>query len=171
MDRYSYVLEKCREANFRRLRAFDVVGGASFSTWITIAAQRLCLDHDRSRYGRHRATLESGEPNARRALRRALANAVGAEVDTDLLPDTTALSAEAMVIRADREARVRMALASLPARDRLLLALRFEDDLSASSIAGLIGMPTPFHVYRRLNALLSQLRAVLITRGFDGRDG
>ena len=38
MDRYSFVLEKCRESDFRRLRAFDIYGGASFSTWLTIAA-------------------------------------------------------------------------------------------------------------------------------------
>lgn len=171
MDRYSFILEKCRESDFRRLRAFDINGGASFSTWFTIAARRLCLDHDRSRYGRHRAMLESGEPNARRALRRTLANAVGAEIDTDLLPDTTELSAEARAIRAERDTRLQMALASLTARDRLLLALRFEDDLSASNIAGLLGVPTPFHVYRRLNGLLSQLRALLISSGIDAGDG
>jgi RNA polymerase sigma factor (sigma-70 family) len=171
MDRYSYILEKCREADFRRLRAFDVNGGASFSTWLTIASRRLCLDHDRSRYGRHRATLESGEPNTRRALRRTLVNAVGAEIDTDLLPDTSALSADARAIRDERDARLRLALASLTPRDRLLLALRFEDDLSASNIAGLLGVPTPFHVYRRLNLLLGRLRALLISRGIDGRDG
>ena len=147
MDRYSFILEKCRESDFRRLRAFDINGGASFSTWLTIAARRLCLDHDRFRYGRHRATLESGEPNAQRPLRRTLANAIGVEIDTDLLPDTTALSADARAIRDERDATLQSALATLTARDRLLLALRFDDDLSASKIAGLLGVPTPFHVY------------------------
>lgn len=171
MDRYSFILEKCRESDFRRLRAFDINGGASFPTWLTIAARRLCLDHDRARYGRHRATLESGEPNAQRSLRRTLANAVGAEIDTDLLPDTKALSADARAIRDERDARLQTALASLTARDRLLLALRFDDDLSASKIAGLLGVPTPFHVYRMLNLVLGRLRALLISRGIDGRDG
>ena len=170
MDRYSYILEKCRESDFRRLSAFDVDGGASFSTWLTVAARRLCVDYDRSRYGRHRAKLASGEPNDRRAVRRRLSIAVGAEADTDLLPDT-ALSAEARAIKADFAARLQTAIATLPARDRLLLALRFEDDLSASSIAGLLGVPTPFHVYRRLNALLRHLRSVLIAVGIDHYDG
>jgi RNA polymerase sigma factor (sigma-70 family) len=170
MDRYSYILEKCREADFRRLRSFDVHGGASFSTWLTVAARRLCLDHDRSRYGRHRATLESGKSNECQALRRALAN-VGAEIDTDLLPDTARISAEAEAIRVERDLRLQSALASLTARDRLLLALRFEDDLSASAIAGMLGVPTPFHVYRKINGLLTRLRAVLVSRGIDGRDG
>lgn len=171
MDRYSFILEKCRESDFRRLRAFDVNGGASFSTWLTIAARRLCLDHDRSRYGRHRATLESGEPNVQRPLRRSLATAIGVELDTDLLPDTAALSADARAIRDERDAALQSALATLTARDRLLLALRFDDDLSASKIAGLLGVPTPFHVYRMLNSVLGRLRALLISRGIDGRDG
>ena len=51
------------------------------------------------------------------------------------------------------------------AADRLLIKLRFDDDLSAREIAGLVGLPTPFHVYRRLNALLGQLRRVLRQRG------
>ena len=171
MDRYSFILEKCRESDFRRLRAFDINGGASFSTWLTIAARRLCLDHDRSRYGRHRATLESGEPNTKRPLRRTLANAICVEIDTNLLPDTTALPADARAIRDERDATLQSALATLTARDRLLLALRFDDDLSASKIAGLLGVPTPFHVYRMLNSVLGRLRALLISRGIDGRDG
>ena len=57
------------------------------------------------------------------------------------------------------------ATARLGATDRLLLKLRFDDDLSAREIAGLLALPTPFHVYRRLNALLQELRRVLQQRG------
>src|SRR5438309_109170 len=58
----------------------------------------------------------------------------------------------------------------LAAADRLLLKLRFDDDLSAREIAGLVGLPTPFHVYRRLNALLGELRRVLRQRGIHGAE-
>src|SRR5690348_15868471 len=54
MDRYAYVLEKLREGNFHRLRAFDEKRGARSSTWLTLAARRLCVDYERRRYGRSR---------------------------------------------------------------------------------------------------------------------
>jgi hypothetical protein len=41
--------------------------------------------------------------------------------------------------------------------------LRFEDGLSAQRISGLMGFPTPFHVYRRLNRVLTDLR-----KGLEG---
>ncbi len=56
-------------------------------------------------------------------------------------------------------------LAALEARDRLLLKLRFEDDLSAREIATIMGFPTPFHVYRLLTIVLGSLKATLRQRG------
>jgi hypothetical protein len=53
----------------------------------------------------------------------------------------------------------------------LLLALRFEDDLSASRISRMLGLPTPFNVYRRLNVVLRQLRAGLEARGINSVNG
>lgn len=169
MERYAYILEKCREADFRRLRAFEPDGGASFSTWLTVTARRLCLDHARARYGRHRETIAgSADGDQLRALRRMLADSVGAEFDTDLLPDTETLAADVGAIHAERDASLRAVLAALTPRERLLLALRYEDDLSAARIASVLGLPTPFHVYRQLNALLARLRAALTARGIDG---
>jgi hypothetical protein len=46
--------------------------------------------------------------------------------------------------------------------------MRFEDQRSAAEIARAMGFPTPFHVYRRLNKLLGELRATLEARGIDG---
>ena len=51
--------------------------------------------------------------------------------------------------------------------DKLLLTLRFEDQRSAAEIARVVGLPTPFHVYRRLNRLLDGLRARLAAEGID----
>ena len=59
------------------------------------------------------------------------------------------------------------ALASLAPRDRLVLAMRFEDDLSAREIAEVVGFPTPFHVYRRINKVLDTLRESLAGRGVE----
>jgi len=167
MERYAYMLERLAEGNHRRLRAYQADGRARFSTWLTVAARRLCLDFHRTRYGRSRPT---SDPDLRR-VRRSLADALGADIDTDLLPDSEAASAEALTIRRERDARLHAAVAALPAQDRLLLVLRFEDDLPASRIASVAGYPTPFHVYRRLNAILAGLRATLESHGLDDSAG
>jgi RNA polymerase sigma factor (sigma-70 family) len=161
MERYAYILERLAEGNHRRLRAYQADGRARFSTWLTVAARRLCLDFHRTRYGRSRPTRDPDEATALRRVRRSLADSLGVAIDTDLLPDAEADSAEAVTIRRERDARLHAAVSALPAPDRLLLALRFEEDLSASRIASLAGYPTPFHVYRRLNAVLAGLRAAL----------
>ncbi len=171
MDRYTYILEKLYEDDCHRLRAYQADGRASFSTWLTVAARRLCLDQLRSRYGRSRPTKDPDKSSALRGVRRLLADSRGADLDTDLLADSGATSADRELIRRERDARLHAALAALPAPDRLLLALRFEDDLSASKIADLVGLPTPFHVYRRLNAILATLRAALQSHGIDGSAG
>jgi RNA polymerase sigma factor (sigma-70 family) len=171
MERYSYILEKLREGDFRRLRAFQADGSARFSTWLTVASRRLCLDHHRTRYGRSRPERDSSDAAPLRAIRRQLADSLSAEFDTDLLPDAGALPADHAAVRAERDTGLRDALQALPPRDRLLLTLRFEDDLSAARIGGILGFPTPFHVYRRLNAVLGQLRVALQSRGIEGVDG
>jgi RNA polymerase sigma factor (sigma-70 family) len=171
MERYSYILGKLRENDFRRLRAFLADGRASFPTWLTVAARRLCLDYHRSRYGRTRAGRDSEVAAPLRALRRRLADSVSADLDTDLLPDAGARPADEGLVQAERDHRLRAAVETLPARDRLLLTLRFDDDLSAARISGILGFPTPFHVYRRLNAVLGQLRSALRSHGIEGADG
>ena len=56
-------------------------------------------------------------------------------------------------------------LNDLPAESRLLIKLRFEDDLSAQEIATLLNRASPFHVYRQLNALFAEIRQRLLMRG------
>jgi RNA polymerase sigma factor (sigma-70 family) len=170
MERYAFILEKCREADFRRLRAFDPAGGAAFSTWLVVIAQRLCHDHHRALYGRRRDASDDPQARDARALRRALVESVG-EPDTERLPAAADDAPDVTTIRAERAEILRTALGALTPRERLLLALRFEDDLSAARIAQVLGIPTPFHVYRQLNAVLMRLRAALGARGMrDGHD-
>ena len=167
MERYAFVLEKCREHDFRRLRAFDPAGPASFSTWLAVTARRLCVDHDRARIGR-RPPSSSARATARWDLRRALSDGGSSGVDVDEVPDDSAVSAEVAALRAERDASLRSAIAMLAPQDRLLLTLRFQDNLSAARIARLLDMPTPFHVYRHLRSVLRRLRATLEGRGIDG---
>jgi RNA polymerase sigma factor (sigma-70 family) len=171
MERYSYILGKLRESDFHRLRTFDPNAGASRSTWLAVAARRLCLDYHRSLYGRQRPILVTDQSDELRMVRRSLAASIFAEIDTDLLPDCVTLGADAQAVLTQRNSFLRAELARLTARERLLLALRFQDELSASRMAGILGLSTPFHVYRQLNSVLARLRTALTARGLDGIDG
>jgi RNA polymerase sigma factor (sigma-70 family) len=171
MERYSYMLGKLRESNFRRLHTFDPEAGASFSTWLAVAARRLCLDYHRNVYGRQRSTLTTSRSEEQRIARRSLADSIGVEIDTDFLPDTAAIGADVRAVLVERNAILCAELARLLPRERLILALRFQDSLSASRMARVLGFPTPFHVYRQLNTILRGLRGALVARGFDGSEG
>jgi RNA polymerase sigma factor (sigma-70 family) len=171
MERYAYILGKLREADFHRLRTFDPDAGATFSTWLAVAARRLCFDYHRSLYGRQRPTLATDRSEALRTFRRSLVDSIGTKIDADLLPDSASLPADAQVVLTERNALLARELSRLAPRERLLLALRFQDGLSASRIARIVGLPTPFHAYRQLNSILTCLRTALKARGFDGIDG
>jgi RNA polymerase sigma factor (sigma-70 family) len=166
MDAYTYLVEQLRSDDYRRLRAYNPDGRSKFTTWLVVVARRLCLDWHRQRYGRAR---ESTQPRRdARALRRRIVDLVVDDVDParaaapeDGRPDA-ALESEELA------GALESALAGLTARDRVLVALRFHDDLSASQIANLLGYPTPFHVYRHLNRLLAQLKDDLRRRGVRG---
>jgi DNA-directed RNA polymerase specialized sigma subunit len=97
--------------------------------------------------------------------RRRLEDLLSEHVDLDTVPDGKAAGADAEMIAAEQCRALDRAVARLEPRDRLILALRFEDDLSAREIATLLAFPTPFHVYRRINALLDSLRSALAPRG------
>jgi RNA polymerase sigma factor (sigma-70 family) len=170
MERYAYVLGKLRENEFRRLRAFDANAGATFSTWLTVTARRMCLDLHRARFGRHRAEHSNDKTTILRAARKALGSSFFGDVDADTI-STEDVQADAKIIRAHRDECLRDALTRLTPRERLLLTLRFEDDLSAPRIAALVGLPSAFHVYRRLNSILASLRKRLTSQGIENSDG
>jgi len=56
-----------------------------------------------------------------------------------------------------QQRRLHQALATLPAEQRLLLRLRFEQNLSLAEVARLTGQPDPFRVNRRIRAALDAL--------------
>jgi len=170
MERYTHILGKLRENEFRRLRAFDANAGATFSTWLTVTARRMCLDLHRAKFGRHRSAHSNDRTALVRAARRALGEMDQGDVDTDAIASGDNLPDWAM-IHGHRDECLREALNRLTPTERLLLTLRYTDDLSASRIAGVMGLPSPFHVYRKLNSVLSVLRKRLMSEGIDDSEG
>jgi RNA polymerase sigma factor (sigma-70 family) len=161
MDAYAFVLEQLRADGFRRLREFAADPKSKLSTWLVVVARRLCLDLYRRRYGRNRGA----ESTAGRTVRRRLRDLVTEQLDVCDLQSTLIGGAELAVREAELREALDEALMVIEVQDRLLLRLRFDDDLSAQEIARLLGLPSPFHVYRRVNTLLGQLRRTLEQRG------
>jgi RNA polymerase sigma factor (sigma-70 family) len=160
------VLEALRADECRRLRAYAPRAGTRFTTWLVVVTRRLLLDHHRHRYGRPRA-----EDDARRAeqvTRRRLEDLVAAEVDPDRLTAAATTGADTAVRREQLAHALRQALDELESSDRLLLALRFEDERSVREIAAMLRMPTVFHVYRRIGVVLAAIRRALARRGVEG---
>ncbi len=165
MDCYAFVLERLREDRGRRLRAYTETPGTQFTTWLVVVARRLCLDHLRQRYGR----VGGDAPAEREQLvnRRRLADLIAVELSPEDVVTSRDEGPDRQLRRSELMAALDASLARLPAPDRLLLALRFEEDLPAREIARILRLPTPFHVYRAINALLGELRLALGRRGVE----
>ena len=164
MDAYAYLLEHLHRDDFRRLRGYVADGRTKFTTWLVVVARRLCLDHLRQRYGRPQES-ESPDREAH-AARRRLVDLLAEELDVSGVADATAAGNPEAQLRAKELSRALAGvLAGFEPRDRLLLKLRFEDGLPASDIGQVMGFATQFHVYRRLNAVLGQVRAAMRGRG------
>ena len=169
MDAYVFLLDALREHECRRLRGYVPREGTRFSTWLLVVARRLCVDFHRRKYGRRQGSSTHPEQAAlERATRRRLVDLAAEELDLDDVADAAGDTPESLL----RSTQLRTALAAeldaLEPADRVLLAMRFEDGRSAASIAGALGFPTPFHVYRRLSHVFERLRARLLARGIHG---
>lgn len=161
MDAYAYVLEHLRQDDFKRLRAFKGRGEDHLSRWLVVVARRLCLDFRRQRYGRNRDST----PDTDRQARRRLVDEVWDARDPAELPGSSNSNPEWQLRNQECQEALAEVLEQLDPRDQLLLALRFENGLSARQIAGIMHWPSTFHVYRRLNKLLPDLRSRLRERG------
>ena len=157
MDAYTYVLEQLSRDGFRRLRGYTSDSSAKFTTWLVVVARRLCVDRLRERYGRGRE----------RGVRRRLAELLADELDPMATPDRQTPLPDAELEASELSNALATAVGRLDARDRLLLKLRYERELSAREIGQILHFSTPFHVYRRLNALLEQLQRDLQRRGIE----
>jgi RNA polymerase sigma factor (sigma-70 family) len=162
MDRYTYLLEQLRRDDFRRLRAYAASDRSEFSTWLVVVAQRIYLDHHRQRYGRFRPREgEEAAQDEERAARRRLVDLLSAEIDLGSIADQVGLDAEGALRSTELQQHLLSALQRLAPADRLLIKLRFEDDLPIPEIARTLAFPTRFHAYRRLTQALAELRLAL----------
>ena len=168
MDAYTYVLEQLRRDEFRTLRAYVADSRSRFSTWIAVVARRTCVDFYRQRYGRPRGAASSQRAQVTRASRRNLVELAGWTPELSQLPASRRESPDRRVRSAELYQALDSARAALSAEDRLLLQLRFDEDLSAAAIAAILGFPSPFHVYRRIKAVCDELRRRLNARGIEG---
>ena len=166
MDHYAFILEQLREDDFRRLRGFAAGGRGKFTTWLVVVARRICVDHHRHKYGRPQAVHEHGDGDAvARTTRRNLLDLIGKEIDVDALEDEGSVHPDAEMLSAERRRILQDSLATLDIADRLLLTLRFEDDISVEKIAPMVGLRSRFQVHRRLRSVLEDLRRKLEERG------
>ena len=164
MNGYAYILEALREDGCRRLRGYVPDHGSRFTTWLVVVARRLLLDHHRQRYGRSRSQDEANR--AEHAARRRLEDLVAVELDPEELGSASE-KPDAAVMRHELTDALRSAFAALDPPDRLLLAMRFEDERPMREIAATLGLPTVFHAYRRLAAVLATLKRALAQRGVE----
>ena len=166
MDGYALVLEQLRADDFKRLRRFVADGRSEFSTWLLVVAQRICLDEQRRRYGRLRLQAHYDAPSRETWKARArLANLVGADVDLSDLPDAAENNPETILLVNQMHEAVESALNGLDPRERLMVRLRFEDDLAMPDIARTLELPSRFHAYRMLSDILAKLKRSLSTNG------
>lgn len=163
MDRYAAVLEQLRRDDFHRLRAYGADGRGKFTTWLVVVTRRLCLDHQREKYGRPRAAGEGREAGHR--MRGRLVDLVSDGVEITELVDTSTGGPEHRLRASQLDHALASAVATLEAGDRLLLKLRFEDELSATQIARIMSCRSQFDVYRRLRRVLDTLRRTLLRHG------
>jgi RNA polymerase sigma factor (sigma-70 family) len=166
MDAYVFILEKLREEEFRRLRAFDGEDREAFTRWLVVVARRLCTDFRRKRYGRVRSATDA----ATRDMRRRLVDELWEKQEPSNLPADPHANPEWDTRYRERHGLLEQVQGELEPRDQLLLAYRFEDDLPARRIAELMGFPSPFHVYRKLKKVLADLRQRLEGLGMEDPD-
>jgi len=168
MDAYVFVLEALHRNNCERLRAYAPDPNSQFSTWLLVVARRLALDYVRHKYGRSRSTDESRR--AEEMTRRRLEDLVAEAIDPDQISDDRGTAPDADIRRQQLRAALTSAIGQLEPHDRLLLVLRFVDQRSVRDIARVLALPSVFHVYRRVAAVLAHLRAALATRGVDSAE-
>jgi RNA polymerase sigma factor (sigma-70 family) len=171
LDAYTFMLDRLREGDCRRLTGYAVRPGAKFTTWLVVVARRLTLDWHRQRYGRARHEC-SNDTHERRLVRRRIEDLVvrsDADGSVRMQPDDECdqHGADARLRADELRGALDAALATLAPADRLLLKLRYEDQSSVPEIARLLRYPSPFHVYRRISSLLDGLRRVLRARGVE----
>ena len=152
MDRYVFVLDALRRDDFRRLRRYREEGRGKFTTWLVAVVRRLCVDEHRARYGRPQAGDADWQVE-----RKSLIDLVSDELALENLEVAGDLPDVALEARESLD-MLRNALEALPTEQRLILRLRFEDDVSVPVIAKMLRYDSAFRLYREVEKILSGLR-------------
>lgn len=160
MNCYEFVLDHLRRGDHARLRRYVGDGRGKFTTWLLVVVRRLSVDFYRQQYGRLQTDNEE-----RHAQRRLLVDLVSDEVLLESVADPE--SADATVLQAETMTLLAQALDELTPSDRLMLRLRFDDDMSVPEIARWLGAASPFVMYRRLQHTLGLLRRALERAGVE----
>jgi RNA polymerase sigma factor (sigma-70 family) len=71
----------------------------------------------------------------------------------------TRLDQESLIAAQEQQAQLKNCVASLPKNERLILQLRFEEELSLDEIARLTGLGDAQRVHRHIRAILERLRS------------
>ena len=158
MDAYAQVLEHLRADDYRRLREF---AARAALPRVHLAGRRVAprLSRPLSPALRAPRAEDGATSSGARAAGCRISSPSSSSCTSPRRPERDEADARAPPRGAARRAAAR---AHRPRCARLLLLkLRFVDDLAAQEIARLLDYPSPFHVYRRLNALLAELRRTL----------
>jgi RNA polymerase sigma factor (sigma-70 family) len=167
MDAYAAALDGLRANDYRKLRGYSADPRSKFSTWLVVVVRRICIDVQREKFGRTSPKEKADGISDERAARRRLATLTSTAIELESLPDSRGERPDQDVREKDLHEQLESALSDLDERDRLLLTLRFVDDLPARRIAELQGWPDQMAVYRRINQLTAQLKQKLVARGVD----
>ena len=167
LDHYTYMIEQLQQDDFRRLRAYQEDDRGKFTTWLVVVARRLCVDHHRHTHGRIQKEAESPAQSLEHTVRHNLTDLIADEIDLDQLADGKSLSPDAAILAEERRQAVNDAVGSLDVADRLLLTLRYKDEIPVERIAPMVGMRNRFQVHRRLKAALAEVRRQLEDHGLS----
>ena len=130
---------------YRTVDAFRI-GEISYAGYLFLICRRLMATEQ----GRHSLVWRSLDETAEEA---------------DSIPDGSALPIE-LLLSAERGAMLRDALDRLPASDREIIGLAFEQDLSRRDIAEILAKPSVSAVTSHLHRAVQKLKAIILEQGY-----
>ena len=116
---------------------------------------------DRCLNSRQRWILSMRQPESPTAT--ALLSEEGEELISQI-PDIRA-DQEMLIADQEQHAQLMRSLSGLPAQERLLVQLRFEQDLSLDEIARIVGLGDAQRAHRQIGTVLQKLRRAIESRG------
>ena len=141
-DIYSAFFLSLVENDFRKLRQFQSRNACSLSTWLTVVAVRMAIDHMRRQAVLFRTTTDP-------------AQALLADVMADAAPN-----AEQLLVNAQRSGSIARSIGGLSSQDREVYELLYVKGVSPDAAAQALGT-TVAAVYTRKHRLVERLKKAL----------